>query len=1300
MAPNPSRWAQLLVLAAVALSVAGAADGLTGSITAPQAGTWFADRTITVAGTASDPASDVFTLNATWGFAAPDADGAGLQNGTEVHLVPTGLTNWRFFEPFNYAVGTQAADLSDHFHQSNIGGGDRNWTVTNALASKMPGAPALGATEDPGNFSNELFWHVSVPRPISGVNVSFRYAVDDGARLLFYSSVTGHRFNYSLHMDSLFESDDPSSAAFDLSGRFGGQTSVFLRFTYARGANGTEWAAIDDLEVDISFVPQPGQQDETVTQDFGFGAVYPGREGLWSTGGGGWSSSNVLLHTATEETSAEARFVTASDIGGANLSFVLGCQNTGATPRNIRAEAAPSGSGPWTLLDSTNSTAAPSNFSADVTSLAGNRSLVLRVTAENSCYLDDLNLTLSADGDPADMPRGALIGDAIDAGRPVDWLGALYNASRPAGATAEFYLRWSDNGVSWSRWVRAVDGPPAPFATSRFVQPMAALSAPGWTQVPVVSDMSVLFSGIREVSVSVDAGATWEAMVLSYAPNASSVTWSGTVILEQGANDLQARALDTTGAAVASNVTVGWDTVAPPPPAVVAEPEEFVGSAALSWSWDPPVDVGLGVDVYAVRVGSLPGGGDLVPLLEVGGAINYTYSGAVDGGSYYFSVRARDLAGNWGPWGNASHGTTVDLTPPEAGVATRPSEFVNVTQVTWQWPPFADNGSGVAAYEVRLGTSNGSADASSGVVVTAPNYTFGGGVHGKRYYLTLRAMDRAGNWGPWGASSDPVAVDLVAPSAPGVPAGPSGFLNVTRASWQWGEAADYLSGVASYDVQVGSAPGGVEIFAGQTTGRSITLTSLPDGASIHVRVRALDRAGNHGSWSEPAGLLTVDRTGPAPVAGLAGPSGWINRTSATWRWVSGSDPVSGLAYHEVRVGTFPGGGDLLLDYRVPGSSYAFAALVESTPIYLSVRAVDGAGNRGDWSVSEAVRVDMAPPTVPGSINRTASPAGRATIGWSWEASQDSGSGVAGYLVRVGTTPATGDVYNWTPVDGTSFSFDSAQSGRQYFFSVRAFDAVGWGSRDRAAEGSVLVDLEAPEAPDLWAAALATREPSADVFWTLLPDPGGAGIDRFEVSYGPSGSPEETVTLSPYQYAYEIAGDDGQRITVRVRAADRAGNVGPWSPAVEVLFDRSPPTAPVDPVATVDGLTVTLNWGPSTDAGAGAVEYMVTVGTAPGLTDVVALALTNATSHAFPVEPGKSYYFTVSAVDGVGNELEEAVSGGPIEVPAVAPLELLAALAALALGSAGLVIAARRRSARAASVERDPAPGSGAAGEEE
>jgi len=103
--------------------------------------------------------------------------------------------------------------------------------------------------------------------------------------------------------------------------------------------------------------------------------------------------------------------------------------------------------------------------------------------------------------------------------------------------------------------------------------------------------------------------------------------------------------------------------------------------------------------------------------------------------------------------------------------------------------------------------------------------------------------------------------DLVAPSAPGIPRD-AGDWTSTTVRFDWVAATDTGSGIASYDLQVGTAPGGSNVF-NANVGNVPTKTVLgTHGQRLYARVRARDRAGNMGPWSGNSNGITVDGIAP------------------------------------------------------------------------------------------------------------------------------------------------------------------------------------------------------------------------------------------------------------------------------------------------------------------------------------------------------------------------------------------------------------------------------------------------------
>jgi hypothetical protein len=346
------------------------------------------------------------------------------------------------------------------------------------------------------------------------------------------------------------------------------------------------------------------------------------------------------------------------------------------------------------------------------------------------------------------------------------------------------------------------------------------------------------------------------------------------------------------------------------------------------------------------------------------------------------------------------------------------------------------------------------------------------------------------------------------------------------------------------------------------------------------------------------------------------------------------------------------------------------------PIYLSVQAVDLAGNRGALAFSTAARVDLSPPGPPQALAPPPSPNRNSTLTWKWNDAFDSGSGVAEYQVQVGSSFATGDFVAWTSVFAPSFSLDTATSGGRYFFSVRAVDGLGWISASVSSIDGVLVDLVPPTRVVLSTDKTVTNATEATATWTVASDEGGSALARYEVELQSASTVARTDT-DTLSHSVAFTGEDGTTYTIRVRAWDGAGNAGEWSQDRTVLFDRTPPSGPAEVRSEVVGKRVTFSWQPAGDSASGVAGYRVRVGSAPGGDDVVGERLTNETSVTFEGEAGRTYYLTLTSVDRAGNADPYGGGGTAVSVPQATRTPGLEA-GPLVLALAGVASIQRRR----------------------
>jgi len=263
----------------------------------------------------------------------------------------------------------------------------------------------------------------------------------------------------------------------------------------------------------------------------------------------------------------------------------------------------------------------------------------------------------------------------------------------------------------------------------------------------------------------------------------------------------------------------------------------------------------------------------------------WTATGLTDKVTYYYRVKCRNAAmaesgwSNVAPvWDEASMSyryprvfSRQDAAPPTTPGAPRDTgDYATTTTVRFSWTAASDtgtSGSGMGSYDLRVGTAPGLNNVFDGNVgnVVARVVT---GANGQLLFARVCARDNAGNAGPWSGDSDGILIDTEPPPAPAAPRDTGSFTTSTALRFSWTAARDAGtsgSGVASYDLQVGTKVGGSDVF-NANVGAVLTKTITGSAGKIYfARVRARDRAGNVGAWSPTSDGITVDATRPRLV---------------------------------------------------------------------------------------------------------------------------------------------------------------------------------------------------------------------------------------------------------------------------------------------------------------------------------------------------------------------------------------------------------------------------------------------------
>ncbi len=248
----------------------------------------------------------------------------------------------------------------------------------------------------------------------------------------------------------------------------------------------------------------------------------------------------------------------------------------------------------------------------------------------------------------------------------------------------------------------------------------------------------------------------------------------------------------------------------------------------------------------------------------------FTDSGLVGDGSYTYTVRSVDLAGNESVDSVAAV-VVYDTTPPVAPAITATAgKAAGTAALTWS--AAADAGSGVVSYEVRRSAANGAAPASPATgtpVCGTPaaavlSCTDVGLTPGASYRYSVFAVDAVGNVSAAGSSAAlaiPAAADTTPPKAPtAVKDVVSGAL--VTLSWK-NPKADLAKVVVVWNATRAprSSSDGTSVYKGTGSKFAVKLSKLPAGKKVHFAVFALDKAGN--ASRAASATVTVPGGGPA-----------------------------------------------------------------------------------------------------------------------------------------------------------------------------------------------------------------------------------------------------------------------------------------------------------------------------------------------------------------------------------------------------------------------------------------------------
>jgi hypothetical protein len=624
---------------------------------------------------------------------------------------------------------------------------------------------------------------------------------------------------------------------------------------------------------------------------------------------------------------------------------------------------------------------------------------------------------------------------------------------------------------------------------------------------------------------------------------------------------------------------------------------------------------------------------------------------------YYWHVRARDAAGNWGPWSDSRSITVLPLIPA-APVVTSPATawLTGNTTPTFAWNTIPTG----VLYRIQVDnlstfTSPEVDQTDTGMTsYTPPTPLTPDGV----YYWRVQSFNAAGEAGPW-STVRYLTIDTTPPAAP-VLLLPADNAASVRAIpiFYWAASATatayqfQIDDNTDYSSPVYSTPDGTTVPGTPATATNVKPTGLEILTPYYWHVRARDTAGNWGPWSPPRTITILPVIPAAPVATAPVSAYLTSNTTPLFTWSAVSAAVT-YHFQADNLATFV---SPEIDQPDTGGLTTFTPSTPITPdglYYWRVQAINAAGEPGAWSTARYLTIDTTPPAAPVLIMPANNAAGIRAIPYFYWAATPTASAYQfqiddseDFSSPVFSTP-DGAANPGTPISAAYAKPTGLVVLTPYYWHVRARDAAGnWGPWSGSQTITILPLI--PTAPAVTAPALKLLTSNTNPTFTWNSVTAGVNyqiqVDNQVTFASPEVNQTDTGGLTSFTPSTPITPNG--LYYWRVRAVNAAGEPGVWSATWYFTIDTTPPASPLlsNPADNAPGVrdTPIFYWGVTPTANA--YQYQIddnadfsspTFKTPDGTT-VPGTPLTAVSIKPTGLVVLTPYYWRVRARDAAGN----------------------------------------------------------------
>ena len=647
---------------------------------------------------------------------------------------------------------------------------------------------------------------------------------------------------------------------------------------------------------------------------------------------------------------------------------------------------------------------------------------------------------------------------------------------------------------------------------------------------------------------------------------------------------------------------------------------------AIRLDWDAPMyDGGCVLKGYNVYRGDRSDNLTLISVLKRW-ARDLTDRSVNLGSMYFYSISALNRMGE------SNRTDVVNATAFGRPVSpTGLTAIAGCQTIAVNWTPPNDTGAlPILGYRLYRGSSAISLSSFLGLG-DIDRYMDEGLENGREYFYRVLAFNAMGD------GENSTIVSAMPRGPPSMPQFFSVMAGDAMVTLQWRiPMSDEGSPVLGYNILRGSDETTLSLRTGVGQFDNIfTDTGLTNGVTYFYAVQAFNAIGS-GPSSE---VLNATPLGvPGMVKGLTITSG-DGQVFLSWAppTLDGGTPL--LGYH-LLCGNDPD--NLGTGFPVQGTTYTDQGLTNGQRYCYAVRAYNKLGDGPLSAVVEAIPLGFpSPPT------DLFAEAGNGVVTISWLAPMETGGApFVEYRVYCGSSPSALELLRTLIPSARTLRDVDVVVGTPYYYAVSAVTEAGEGPRSPVASAT---PYGWPSAPVNITVTAGDGEVSLS--WSPPASDGAAAIEGYVILRRTSSTDlQEFETLTGVLTYKDRTVMNGVTYHYAIVAVNKAGR-GPATEAVSATPFK-PATVPGKVrtlLAEAKGAKVTLAWtAPESDGGSPVTGYVVLRGASRDALAVVATlgAVTVWTDAA--VERGSTYYYTVAAVNSVGQG--EAFAAYEVKVP--------------------------------------------------